>query len=242
MFLLMQSAVPKKVWFKDEASPVRIVACAGGGNETIAIDEKGGLWGCGRNHHAQLGLGHADHVFEMQSIKDFAAATSAYGALTKLHMPMSTHTERSSTRYLTAPADQYRVNSVSACCRSPVLMQRDSPSAVAVQAGMSHTAFLMSNGALFTCGSCANGRLGTRDALIAAENTGSELEHLPPYSTPQLVESFYPRATLSLNQYVTYVTCGDAHSLAITLAGNLKAWGMNEYGQLGLGDKCGSHC
>lgn len=120
-------------------------------------------------------------------------------------------------------------------------MHRDSPSAVAVQAGMSHTAFLMSNGALFTCGSCANGRLGTRDAIVASENTGTALEHLPPYSTPQLVESFYPRATLSLNQYVTYVTCGDAHSLAITLAGNLKAWGMNEYGQLGLGDKCDAY-
>lgn len=78
--LFLQSAVPKKVWFKDETTPVRIVACAGGGNETIAIDEKGGLWGCGRNHHAQLGLGHADHVFEMQSIKDFAAATSACDA------------------------------------------------------------------------------------------------------------------------------------------------------------------
>lgn len=103
---------------------------------------------------------------------------------------------------------------------------------------MSHTAFLMSNGALFTCGTSANGRLGTRNAILAAEMAGTDIEDLPPYSTPQLVESFYPRATLSLNQYVTYVTCGDAHSLAITLAGNLKAWGMNEYGQLGLGDKC----
>eukprot|EP00892_Ulva_mutabilis_P005235 jgi/Ulvmu1/3083/UM015_0123.1 len=190
------SAVPKKVWFKDENAAVRIVACAGGGNETIAIDEKGGLWGCGRNQHAQLGLGHADHVFEMQSIKDFAAATST--SLATAH--------------------------------------RDSPSAVAVQAGMSHTAFLMSNGALFTCGTSANGRLGTKNAMLAAQAAGTSIDDLAPYSTPQLVESFYPRATLSLNQYVTYVTCGDAHSLAITLAGNLKAWGMNEYGQLGLGD------
>lgn len=78
--MCLQSAVPKKVWFKDESAPVRIVACAGGGNETIAIDEKGGLWGCGRNQHAQLGLGHAEHVFEMQSIKDFATTTTAYGS------------------------------------------------------------------------------------------------------------------------------------------------------------------
>jgi E3 ubiquitin-protein ligase HERC4 len=115
---------------------------------------------------------------------------------------------------------------------------RETPSAVAVTVGSGHTAFLMSNGALHTCGSAANGRLGTKEAAIAARAAEVSLDQLGDYSCPQVVEAFFPRSALSLNQYVTYVSCGHSHSLAITLVGILKAWGGNEHGQLGLGDTC----
>lgn len=67
----MQTQSPKKVQFRsgeDKNITVRIVACAGGGNETVAIDEKGGLWGCGQNQSAQLGLGQRGVVPVFQSI------------------------------------------------------------------------------------------------------------------------------------------------------------------------------
>lgn len=67
----MQTQSPKKVQFRgdDEKNiTVRIVACAGGGNETVAIDEKGGLWGCGQNESAQLGLGQGGIVPAFQNI------------------------------------------------------------------------------------------------------------------------------------------------------------------------------
>lgn len=35
---------------------------------------------------------------------------------------------------------------------------------------------------------------------------------------------------------VVQVCCGASHSLARTATGLLYAWGMNEHGQLGLGD------
>ena len=73
-------------------------------------------------------------------------------------------------------------------------------------------------------------------------NAVDALEHGDNYSYPQVVEAFFPRSALSLNQYVTFVSCGHSHSLAITLVGILKAWGGNEHGQLGLGDTCASPC
>lgn len=111
---------------------------------------------------------------------------------------------------------------------------RETSSAVAVTVGSHHTAFLMSNGALYTCGSAANGRLGTKTVDMTADLDNED----DNYSCPQVVEAFFPRSALSLNQYVTFVSCGHSHSLAITLVGILKAWGGNDHGQLGLGDTC----
>lgn len=90
----------------------------------------------------------------------------------------------------------------------------------------------MSNGALYTCGSPASGRLGTKSAVATEDVCNEEND----FSCPQVVETFFPRSQLSLKQYVTFVSCGHSHSLAITLVGVLKAWGGNDYGQLGLGD------
>ena len=62
----------------------------------------------------------------------------------------------------------------------------------------------------------------------------------PDTVRPRIVEHFAPGAQLRAGEYVTYVTCGDAHTMAITLSGKLMAWGENEYGQLGTGDTCAS--
>ena len=69
--IVVQTQSPKKVQFRGDDQKnitVRIVACAGGGNETVAIDEKGGLWGCGQNASAQLGLGQGGIVPAFQNI------------------------------------------------------------------------------------------------------------------------------------------------------------------------------
>ena len=109
-----------------------------------------------------------------------------------------------------------------------------------MQGGQHHTAFLMNNGALYTCGKPANGRLGMRAVVNLADVNNVDLNEMLSISTPHLVEAFAPCHSTPSSQYVTFVTCGDAHTMAITLSGRLMAWGSNEFGQLGLGDKCGS--
>lgn len=47
---------------------MRVVACSGGGQDTMAIDEHGQMWGCGRNVCGQLGLGNTQSSFSMARI------------------------------------------------------------------------------------------------------------------------------------------------------------------------------
>ena len=49
------------------------------------------------------------------------------------------------------------------------------------------------------------------------------------YDTPKLIESFE-------NQIVVEISCGSAHSAAVTDEGELYTWGLGEYGRLGHGD------
>jgi alpha-tubulin suppressor-like RCC1 family protein len=109
--------------------------------------------------------------------------------------------------------------------------------AVAVQCGRRHSCLLMNNGSLYTCGSPAHGRLGSHEVVQDAVQQGLPVEDVPNVMIPTPV--FHPQSFLpSQRQYITYVTCGDAHSMAITLTGSLVAWGRNDHGQLGVGDRC----
>ena len=64
----MQTGMPKKVVLWDEHGSVRVVACSGGGQETMAIDEHGCMWACGRNLCGHLGFSNSNSVFNMTRV------------------------------------------------------------------------------------------------------------------------------------------------------------------------------
>ncbi|CAN0259353.1 unnamed protein product, partial [Ectocarpus fasciculatus] len=83
-----------------------------------------------------------------------------------------------------------------------------------VSAGGSHTAFLTTDGEVWTCGRgeyglCGNG--GTEDQL-----------------TPAPLEAFE-------EHIIVDVQAGHAFALALTSEGEVLGWGRNDQGQLGLG-------
>ena len=65
---LVQIASPRKVDLWAKGQLMRVVACSGGGQDTMAIDEHGQMWGCGRNICGQLGLGNTLSSFSMTRI------------------------------------------------------------------------------------------------------------------------------------------------------------------------------
>ncbi|KAJ1473604.1 regulator of chromosome condensation 1/beta-lactamase-inhibitor protein II [Baffinella frigidus] len=81
--------------------------------------------------------------------------------------------------------------------------------------GYYHTVVISDGGALFAWGKGSSGQLGTGDVLSAAS----------------------PRPITALRQQeVVHVSCGMAHTLAVTVSGALYAWGQGADGQLGLGE------
>ena len=84
-----------------------------------------------------------------------------------------------------------------------------------VACGMYHTAAIKQNGTLWTWGHNDCGQLG--------------------YSTSPAVEWDVPRQVGSATDWLS-VACGSSHTLAITGAGALWAWGDNYAGQIGQGD------
>jgi len=85
-----------------------------------------------------------------------------------------------------------------------------------ISCGDSHAAFI-SDGYIYTMGDNSNGRLGISKNIKSA-------------STPNLIESL-------IKFYIVKVTCGSAHTLALSDSGEVFAWGNGENGQLGLGNR-----
>jgi alpha-tubulin suppressor-like RCC1 family protein len=103
---------------------------------------------------------------------------------------------------------------------------------VSVAAGRAHSVALAADGKIFTWGDASKGQLG--HAQLAAMMQGPNPQ---PLSIP------FPQAILSLEPMklkpparVTAIAAGGDHSMAVTVAGALLAFGSNKHGQLGTGD------
>ncbi|GLE11616.1 hypothetical protein PINS_up024146 [Pythium insidiosum] len=87
-----------------------------------------------------------------------------------------------------------------------------------IACGDMHTAIVLTNGALLTCGWADQGRLG--------RPCGSASEY----------SSCFARVDLKHGRLCTFVACGGAHTLVLTDCKSLLAFGSNTSGQLGVGD------
>ncbi len=88
---------------------------------------------------------------------------------------------------------------------------------VSVSCGSDHSALLTSDGRVFTSGSNVSGRLGIGDRGVKLS------------SAPCFVESL-------ASSQMKEISCGSAHTAAVSTEGYIYAWGVGDYGALGLGD------
>ena len=90
-----------------------------------------------------------------------------------------------------------------------------------VACGWEHTCAVTREGAAFSWGNAADGRLGHGDVLDTRPDTKSSVCRTP-------------KRILALEHVcIVLVGCGDKHSVAVSACGSLFSWGSGKHGQLG---------
>ncbi len=119
---------------------------------------------------------------------------------------------------------------MNSCCEVPTLVQNianDNISILDVAAGSSHTIALTSSGTVMGWGNNEFGQVGVHSSYVTHDKDGASIVLKP---SPIQVGN-------DSNVKLTSISCGFAHSSAITSNNYIYVWGWNEQGQLGLGDE-----
>ena len=196
------------------------VSVAGGQSHSLAATTSGAVYAWGYNGNGQLGTGdHTATTSPVQTQIPSGVAVTEVAAGYKQSLALTTTgTLYAWGRNSSGQAGTGSLQPTNVAAPSSVAL----PAGVAVAAiaaGANHDLAVSSTGAVYDWGLNADGQLG--DGTTANSD-------LP-------VQVVLPGAVRA-----TAVAGGDNHSLALTRAGKVYAWGLNDHGQLGDGKPAGS--
>jgi alpha-tubulin suppressor-like RCC1 family protein len=187
------------------------VTVAAGDAHSVARQKDGTVWAWGRNAHGQLGL--SNQVDQRNPVK-VGAATDWESVSAAANHTVARKSGGTLWAWGRNEFSQLGVSGGEPELLQPTLIDFEEElwRWIAVATGPTHTLALRSDGALFSWGAVANGRLGRADVGVTS---------LP--------------AQVGADLTWVSVSAGGAHSLAIRRDGSMWAWGANDLGQLGDG-------
>jgi alpha-tubulin suppressor-like RCC1 family protein len=192
------------------------VTAAGGGDFSLAVKEDGSLWATGINMYGNLGLGDtADRhqLTQVGSTRDWAAVSAGLGYALALKKDGSLWAWGGNNFGQLGIGD-------TAPRRSPTQVGSETDWAQVSCLGH-HSLALKRDGTLWAWGENSFGQLGVGDTADR--------------HSPTQVGSSRDWAAIAAGGAASY------HSLALKQDGTLWAWGLNKFGQLGLGDTSDQH-
>ncbi|XP_030471685.1 ultraviolet-B receptor UVR8 isoform X2 [Syzygium oleosum] len=200
---------------------LRIKQIACGDSHCLAVTVEGEVQSWGRNQNGQLGLGTTEdsllpqkiHAFQGIPIKMVAAGAEHTAAVTEAGELYGWGWGRYGNLGLGDRTDRLVPEKVSA-------IHLNGEKMVMVACGWRHSISVSASGALYTFGWSKYGQLGH----------GNFEDHLVPHKLEALHGSF-----------VSQISGGWRHTMALTSDGKLYGWGWNKFGQVGVGDNV-DHC
>ncbi|KAL3528160.1 hypothetical protein ACH5RR_012816 [Cinchona calisaya] len=196
---------------------IRQIAC--GDSHCLAVTMQGEVQSWGRNQNGQLGLGTTEDslvpqkigAFQGISVKMVAAGAEHTAAVTEDGELYGWGWGRYGNLGLGDRNDRLIPEKVSAV---------EGENMTLVACGWRHTISVSSSGGLYTCGWSKYGQLGHGDFD----------DHLIPHKLNAFSKSF-----------ISQISGGWRHTMALTADGKLYGWGWNKFGQVGVGDNI-DHC
>ncbi|XP_058186614.1 ultraviolet-B receptor UVR8 isoform X6 [Rhododendron vialii] len=198
---------------------IRQIAC--GDSHCLAVTMEGEVQSWGRNQNGQLGLGTTEDslvpqridAFQGISVKMVAAGAEHTAAVTDDGELYGWGWGRYGNLGLGDKNDRLVPQKVSS-------VEFQAEKMVMVACGWRHTISVSSSGGLYTYGWSKYGQLGHGDFE----------DHLVPHRLEALGEHF-----------ISQISGGWRHTMALTSNGKLYGWGWNKFGQVGVGDNV-DHC
>ena len=208
----------------------RFVAVEGGVQFTCALDELGSVWCWGRNEAGQLGLDSDSlslHPEEILAPVDLGATAESISVgpyhscavLTGGSVRCWGLDHRGSLGV--GFSGQSLGSATSPTASVPAVDLGTDRVAVEVSAGGQHTCVLLDDASVVCWGANSFGQLGVGDQV--------ERGSTPDSMGDALVAVDLPAGVVSLS-------AGGEHTCAALIDGTLHCWGLNDFGQLGLGD------
>ena len=101
-----------------------------------------------------------------------------------------------------------------------------------ISSGTVHNLALTQDNKLFSWGSSQGGQLGLQEKILMSNPNYQSSFFIP---TPSTISFPSNLSKTKKNVIITKISCGEAHSLALSKNGKVYSWGFGSNGQLGLG-------
>jgi len=189
-----------------------IVQIAAGENFSVALDSEGYVWTWGANDYYQLGNNSSSYVSTPTKVQGISNITKIVAGT---YSVLAVDENKQVYGWGLNSNGELGIGSYTNKVITPT-KAKSMTDVIDIAVGKNHSILLKSTGEVYVTGLKLYGQLGNNDTSIKKLNTFTKVENLTS---------------------VARISATDSGNIVSTVNGQVYTWGLNIYGELGLGDK-----